>query len=162
MPQYTVVISHTDGQAQAEHVEAASPEHAIVVACELLGEDHMEIGDACVFLGTHIDERTIVGPPRLDAPAGTEDRVDWTAIYDGGVCPDCGEEIPPQAVDGSECSNCEHVFVASRSDNHWVSDPNYPVEDWRIEVANDDTRLGYGEWLQHQREASLDEQDDSL
>lgn len=32
--------------------------------------------------------------------------------YEGGVCPDCGEAIPDSAVDGSDCSNCGHVFYS--------------------------------------------------
>lgn len=31
-------------------------------------------------------------------------------LYEDGCCPDCGEEIPADAVDGSACSNCGHVF----------------------------------------------------
>lgn len=29
----------------------------------------------------------------------------------------------------------------------WGSHPDFPVEDWQYEVANDDTRLGYADWL---------------
>jgi hypothetical protein len=36
--------------------------------------------------------------------------------------------------------------------DHWDSHPAYPVEDWKYEVANDDTRLGYKEWLKHRLE----------
>ena len=35
----------------------------------------------------------------------------------------------------------------------WVYDPAYPVADWRYEVQNDDTTLGYWEWVEHMREA---------
>jgi len=31
--------------------------------------------------------------------------------------------------------------------SHWESDPRFPVSDWKYEVANDDTMLGYAEWL---------------
>lgn len=31
--------------------------------------------------------------------------------YDDGVCPDCQEEIPDDAVEGEECSNCGHVWA---------------------------------------------------
>jgi hypothetical protein len=31
--------------------------------------------------------------------------------YPDGVCPDCGEEINPEAVVGEACDNCGHVFV---------------------------------------------------
>ena len=33
---------------------------------------------------------------------------------------------------------------------------NYPMSDWRYEVANGDTKLGYAEWLEHRREAEDD------
>lgn len=29
----------------------------------------------------------------------------------------------------------------------WVDDPAHPVDDWKTEIANDDTRLGYLEWI---------------
>lgn len=35
--------------------------------------------------------------------------------------------------------------------SHWDNDPEHPVEDWRYEVANDDTRLGYQEWIAHRK-----------
>jgi hypothetical protein len=37
--------------------------------------------------------------------------------YEGGVCPDCGEEINPTAVRGDECDNCGHVFNWGESDD---------------------------------------------
>lgn len=41
--------------------------------------------------------------------------------------------------------------------SHWDEDPEYPVEDWKIEVDNDDTRLGYKEWVLHQRESQAED-----
>lgn len=35
---------------------------------------------------------------------------------------------------------------------HWGNDPDHPVEDWRAEVASDETRLSYAEWLAVKRE----------
>uniref|UniRef100_A0A6M3LT21 Uncharacterized protein n=1 Tax=viral metagenome TaxID=1070528 RepID=A0A6M3LT21_9ZZZZ len=29
----------------------------------------------------------------------------------------------------------------------WDNHPDFPVEDWMHEVSNDDTRLGYWEWV---------------
>lgn len=40
--------------------------------------------------------------------------------------------------------------------SHWDEIPGHPVEDWRAEVANDDTRLGYHEWVAHRAEADPD------
>lgn len=33
--------------------------------------------------------------------------------YENGVCPDCGEEIPDEAVQGQACSNCGHAFYCA-------------------------------------------------
>jgi len=37
--------------------------------------------------------------------------------------------------------------------NHWDNHPDYPVEDWKYEVANADTRQGYADWLLSMAEA---------
>lgn len=37
-----------------------------------------------------------------------------------------------------------------------AADPIYGMVDWQCEVANGDTRLGYAEWVMHQREAEAD------
>jgi predicted RNA-binding Zn-ribbon protein involved in translation (DUF1610 family) len=37
--------------------------------------------------------------------------------YEGGVCPDCGEDIPRTAVYGDECSNCGHSFLWGDDDD---------------------------------------------
>jgi hypothetical protein len=37
--------------------------------------------------------------------------------------------------------------------SHWDEDPRYSVAAWRYEVVNDDTRLGYREWVEHHCEA---------
>ena len=47
----------------------------------------------------------------------------------------------------------EHAKVATAKISHWEDDPEFPAEDWKYEVANGDTRLGYREWVEHQRDA---------
>ena len=37
--------------------------------------------------------------------------------YPDGVCPDCGEEIPDDAMEGEECCNCGHVFWDTLDDD---------------------------------------------
>ena len=39
-------------------------------------------------------------------------------------------------------------------------DANYDIEDWRYEVQNGDTKLGWKEWLEHSRERDSDEEND--
>lgn len=38
--------------------------------------------------------------------------------------------------------------------------PRFPKEDWQYEVSNDDTCLGYWEWVMHQVEAWQPEDDE--
>ena len=46
--------------------------------------------------------------------------------YDGGLCPDCGEDIPIDAPEGYSCHNCGHACF-SEDDMHVRN---------RIELAN--------------------------
>jgi len=48
--------------------------------------------------------------------------------YEGGVCPDCGKDIPVEAGHGDECLNCGHIFWFERvtddpKENHDEFDP---------------------------------------
>lgn len=36
----------------------------------------------------------------------------------------------------------------------WSEHPNYPADDWKYEVANGDTRLGYWPWVAAQEHGS--------
>ena len=38
--------------------------------------------------------------------------------------------------------------------NPWMDNHEYPTEDWQAEVAANDTRLGYLEWIEHQIESN--------
>lgn len=38
-----------------------------------------------------------------------------------------------------------------KPEDPWAAAEDYPVEQWQHEVAEDNTRLGYWEWVQHQR-----------
>ena len=41
--------------------------------------------------------------------------------------------------------------------SYWEDDPEFPSDDWKFEVANGDTRLGYCEWVEHERNAKKQE-----
>ena len=48
--------------------------------------------------------------------------------YPDGVCPDCGEEINPEATVGESCDNCGHVFVLEAPvDDGETASGGYPV-----------------------------------
>lgn len=53
-----------------------------------------------------------------------------------------------------EEANSSVPAPAKESRSHWDEDQEYSLEDWRIEVENDNSRLGYLEWVDHQREAA--------
>ncbi len=36
--------------------------------------------------------------------------------------------------------------------NHWHEIAGHPISDWKLEVANDDTRLGYLAWVEARKE----------
>ena len=44
------------------------------------------------------------------------------------------------------------VEVLTTQHGIWGSHPTWPTDDWKSEVDNDDTRLGYWEWVVHQIE----------
>jgi hypothetical protein len=35
--------------------------------------------------------------------------------------------------------------------HHWTQDRHHPVEDWKAEVAADETRLGYWAWVENKK-----------
>lgn len=41
--------------------------------------------------------------------------------------------------------------------DRWDTDDEFTIEDWKYEVSNDDTRLGYWDWVEIQRELSWEE-----
>ena len=53
-----------------------------------------------------------------------------------------------------DCFNLDDFIEDKRRkpEDVWASDDGYTVEHWQYEVAEDDTRLGYWDWVQHQKE----------
>ena len=45
------------------------------------------------------------------------------------------------------------LALASRH-GYWKEHPEFPVTDWQYEVQNDETRLGYWEWVVGKLEAT--------
>ena len=76
-----------------------------------------------------------------------------------------GEEIDSEEMPGSAQERTDRYFglagegldidetvLLDHVKDPWEPDPDYPVEDWQHEVAANDTRLGYLDWVEHQRE----------
>jgi hypothetical protein len=47
--------------------------------------------------------------------------------------------------------------LADQHGGIWGEHPDYPVSDWRAEVSNNDTRLGYWDWVMSQMEQDENE-----
>ena len=47
----------------------------------------------------------------------------------------------------------EQAKVGAPKISHWEDDPEFPSEDWQYEVTLGNTRLGYRQWVQHERDA---------
>jgi len=54
------------------------------------------------------------------------------------------EEVPETHFEIEEYLNA--LFTV----DPWVEDPRFPLEDWKYEVDNDDTRQSYRGWLYNQ------------
>lgn len=53
-----------------------------------------------------------------------------------------------------DCFNLDDFIEDKRRkpEDVWAAEEDYPVADWQHEVANDDTRLGYWDWVQHRKD----------
>jgi len=63
-------------------------------------------------------------------------------------------QLEAEAIEEVELlsKNYEMKIKAMNPPSHWDEDEKYPVKDWQYEVANDDTRIGYLEWVEHAKE----------
>ena len=80
--------------------------------------------------------------------------------YDDQIkCKGCGMSIPapPEDADFSEqlCDRCEKKMRAENleEENYWGEFEEFPLADWKYEVANDDTRLSYWAWVKNKIES---------
>lgn len=72
--------------------------------------------------------------------------------YDGNVLGSLLQQAASEKQTGTRKS-----CVTDQNDPNfdaWAEHPTWPRSDWKYEVANDDTVLGYWQWVEHQIEAS--------
>ena len=63
-----------------------------------------------------------------------------------------------EAVSVEEACNREGPGVVDAypaPDDLWSEDPDCPRRDWQNQVFKGDTNLGYWQWVQHEKEATL-------
>jgi len=95
----------------------------------------------------------------------------WRHFYHAEVEAECGEEALRKAImeirasdfvsdDNKEWwvddSDEQPRLISEPGPSHWDEQPGHPVEDWRSEIANDDTRLGYLDWIAAREEQGHD------
>jgi hypothetical protein len=67
------------------------------------------------------------------------------------------EEEQMGPIAGGQSDLMEQAKAAPAKISYWEDDPEFPVEDWKFEVANGDTRLGYCEWVGQKRDIQKEE-----
>lgn len=74
-------------------------------------------------------------------------------------CDYCGGDVTPLGALGNtvhgRCRNCGVDQVVAYQPvplAPWADDDDHPVSDWKAEVAADETRLGYQDWVEHRLE----------
>lgn len=77
-------------------------------------------------------------------------------MADGHVHP---HRIAPNATDDAMRGSLENspadAGATGAAFDTWRDDPQYGSADWKTEVANDDTRLGYWAWVSAQRQSKV-------
>jgi hypothetical protein len=51
--------------------------------------------------------------------------------------------------------------LAEQHGGYWGNHLDYPSEDWRLDVANGDTRRGYWEWVEARLQDAKDEAEEA-
>jgi len=67
------------------------------------------------------------------------------------------EEKQMSRIAGDREDLMEQAKAVPAKISYWEDDPGFPSDDWKFEVANGDTRLGYCEWVEHERNAKKQE-----
>ena len=66
-------------------------------------------------------------------------------VKDWDICTHPESTIGPLVAGGSSLSEMAEALKEANG-SHWGGLTGHDVEDWRYEIANEDTRLGYWEW----------------
>lgn len=83
---------------------------------------------------------------------------DWIRI-EADALGDALEALRAEPAYASTGLTAVDRYVAG-PDDYWGEDARFPREDWVAAVANDDTRLGYWEWVAARREEESGDSDD--
>lgn len=70
--------------------------------------------------------------------------------YEDAIDEACATSIEPDRI-----PEATHLLRSMLPEHGWGEHPDYPLSDWKYEVSNEDTRLGYNEWLLDRLETDL-------
>lgn len=87
---------------------------------------------------------------RIDAPGCGLETVYHAHPRGDGIFSDEDERVEHLTCGAVELIKFYNRFKDRPS--HWDEVEGYPSADWRAEVADDNTRLGYADWVQHQKD----------
>jgi hypothetical protein len=78
----------------------------------------------------------------------------WEVRHDDEIWTTKGQSIGffCNAPDAQHVVELQTEHREKMATSHWAVDYEFPVEQWKYEVENDDTRLGYRDWVMHQKE----------
>lgn len=74
--------------------------------------------------------------------------------FGGGACVIFADRVvfeTTRAMLERVLAGASDASASRETDDVWGQDPDHPLADWRTEVANDDTRLGYWRWVAARR-----------
>ena len=67
------------------------------------------------------------------------------------------EQMSRIAGDRKDLIDTNEQATVVTGKTYWDDDSEFPSEDWKFEVANGDTRLGYHHWIEQQRHIKQEE-----
>lgn len=125
------------------------------------GDEHTPIngGDTVDVVNAHYDtlRQVVAGYDRLHDLLS--DLIEGGRLKEADI-PDDYQAIVEQLALLANPPTDPVPSLADRFGGYWSGEhPDYPVEDWQGECANDDTRLGYWEWAQGKLDSDGGEQE---
>ena len=118
------------------------------------GEDSLD-GMSLGILGEYIDDGAGIGQSTVistEVLPGKQVKHELLALGNDGSFFSDGEDI-----DEDFDMTAEQLRAKYDTDEGWGEHPEFPMEDWKFEVGEGNTRLGYWAWVEGQLDMKRDE-----
>ena len=124
--------------------------------CGNAGLEEVRADIICAVVVTQVREHQDVTTQYLQVQISYGAQTHTSGHIDHYQCSACGYLIvdgeSPHAAAGLNEYALAKALKALGAGGQWTEHPTCPVSDWQYEVANDDTRLGYLDWIKHQEQ----------